>query len=45
MTGGAIAQRCHGTEMLSPMTYRFVLADGVGAGTYPWPLQLDVRPI
>jgi hypothetical protein len=43
--GGAIVQRHHGKEMLTQMTYRFVLADGVGAGTYPWPLQLDVRPI
>src|SRR5450755_3801513 len=30
--GGAIAQRHHGKEMLTQMTYRFVLADGVGAG-------------
>ena len=43
--GGSIAQRRHGKEMLTQMTYRFVLADGVGAGTYPWPLALDVRPI
>src|SRR6202165_4788569 len=43
--GGAIAQRGHGKEMLTQMTYRFMLADGVGPGTYPWPLQLDVRPI
>ena len=43
--GGAIAQRRHGKEMLTQMTYRFMLADGVGPGTYPWPLQLDVRPI
>jgi hypothetical protein len=43
--GGAIAQRHHGKEMLTQMTYRFMLADGVGPGTYPWPLQLDVRPI
>ena len=43
--GGSIAQRRHGKEMLTQMTYRFMLADGVGAGTYPWPLQLDVRPI
>jgi hypothetical protein len=43
--GGSIAQRPHGKEMLTQMTYRFTLADGVGPGTYPWPLQLDVRPI
>jgi hypothetical protein len=43
--GGSIAQRRHGKEMLTQMTYRFMLADGVGPGTYPWPLQLDVRPI
>ena len=43
--GGAIAQRRHGKEMLTQMTYRFMLADGVGPGTYPWPLALDVRPI
>ena len=43
--GGSIAQRRHGKEMLTQMTYRFMLADGVGPGTYPWPLALDVRPI
>jgi hypothetical protein len=44
--GGSIAQHGrHGKEMLTQMTYRFMLADGVGPGTYPWPLQLDVRPI
>jgi hypothetical protein len=42
---GSIAQRRHGKEMLTQMTYRFVLADGVGAGTYLWPLALDVRAI
>lgn len=43
--GGAITQRGHGKEMLTLMTYRFMLADNVAPGTYPWPLQLDVRPI
>jgi len=44
--GGAIAQRGrHGKEMPTQMAYRFMLADGVGPGTYPWPLALDVRPI
>ena len=43
--GGSIAQRRHGKEMLTQMTYRFMLADGVGPDTSPWPLQLDVRPI
>jgi hypothetical protein len=44
--GGAIAQRGrHGKALLTQMTYRFALADGVGPGTYPWPLALDVRPI
>src|ERR1700686_2054440 len=44
--GGSIAQHGrHGQQLLTQMTYRFMLADGVGAGTYPWPLALDVRPI
>ena len=44
--GGAIAQRGrHGKDLLTQMTYRFALADGVGPGIYPWPLALDVRPI
>ena len=46
LDGGAIAQRGrHGKEMLTQMTYRFMLADNVAPGTYPWPLALDVRPI
>ena len=44
--GGSIAQHGrHGKELLTQMTYRFMLADGVVAGTYPWPLALDVRAI
>ena len=46
LDGGAIAQRGrHGMGMLTQMTYRFMLADSVAPGTYPWPLALDVRPI
>jgi hypothetical protein len=44
--GGSIAQHGrHGKELVTEMTYRFMLADGVVAGTYPWPLQLDVHTI
>jgi hypothetical protein len=44
--GGSISQLGrHGKELISQMTYRFVLAEGVTAGTYPWPLALDVRAI
>lgn len=44
--GGAIAQHGrHGKDLLTQMTYRFTLAEGVAPGTYPWPLALDVRAI
>jgi len=44
--GGAIAQHGrHGKDLLTQMTYRFTLAEGVSPGTYPWPLALDVRAI
>ena len=44
--GGSIVQHGrHGKALLTEMTYRFMLADGVVPGTYPWPLQLEVRTI
>jgi hypothetical protein len=27
------------------LKFRFLLADGLSPGRYPWPLQLGVRPL
>jgi len=42
--GGSVAQR--GVRTMShELSYRFVLAAGLQPGSYPWPVQISVRPL
>jgi hypothetical protein len=44
--GGAIIERGrHGRDIPLDLSYRFNLAASVQAGTYAWPLALNVRPL
>jgi hypothetical protein len=44
--GGAIIERGrHGRDIALNLSYRFNLAASVQAGTYAWPLALNVRPL
>jgi hypothetical protein len=44
--GGAVVQRWQQPQPVHlKLKYRFMLAPGLRAGTYPWPLQLAVRPL
>ena len=45
--GGAVVQRWNQNERRRALslTYRFVLAQGVQPGSYPWPVQLDIAPL
>lgn len=39
--GGLVHQPFTGSQMLMRLSYRFFLAPEVGAGSYPWPLQIS----
>jgi hypothetical protein len=39
--GGAVNQAYSGRETLLQLSYRFYLAAGLVAGSYPWPLQIS----
>jgi hypothetical protein len=44
--GGTVVQRWqnpHVTRVL--LTFRLVLAPGLTAGSYPWPMRISVRPL
>jgi hypothetical protein len=45
--GGSVVQRWSQNERrrVVSLTYRFVLAQGVQPGSYPWPVQLDIAPL
>jgi hypothetical protein len=45
--GGAVVQRWNQNERRRTvsLTYRFVLAQGVQPGSYPWPVQLGIAPL
>jgi hypothetical protein len=44
--GGTIVQRWQKPETVKlSLRYRFALAPGLVAGSYPWPLRLAVRPL
>jgi hypothetical protein len=44
--GGTIVQRWQKPQAVNlSLTYRFALAPGLIAGSYPWPLRLMVRPL
>jgi len=44
--GGEIVQRWVRTQTAHlALTFRFTLVPGLRPGTYPWPLQLAVRPL
>jgi hypothetical protein len=44
--GGTLVERGRsGRDLPTEISYRFVLADGVAPGEYPWPLALVVRPL
>lgn len=45
--GGSVVQRWNPNERRRALslTYRFVLAEGVQPGSYPWPVQLDIAPL
>jgi hypothetical protein len=44
--GGTIVQRWQKPQALAlSLKFRFVLAPGLQAGDYPWPLRLAVRPL
>lgn len=44
--GGTIVQRWRKPQALAvSLRFRFVLAPGLQAGNYPWPLRLAVRPL
>ena len=44
--GGSIVQRWRGAQRMNlSLTFRLVLAPGLPAGIYPWPLRVAVRPL
>jgi len=44
--GGTIVQRWHGPQIVNlSLQFRLVLAPGLAAGRYPWPMHIDVRPL
>jgi hypothetical protein len=44
--GGTIVQRWHSPRtVILQLKFRFVLAPGLTAGRYPWPLRIAVRPL
>jgi hypothetical protein len=44
--GGAIVQRWQRPQALNlSLKFRFALAPGLAAGSYPWPVRLAVRPL
>ena len=44
--GGTIVQRWQRPQTVAvALRFRFVLAPGLQAGNYPWPLRLAVRPL
>jgi hypothetical protein len=44
--GGMVVQRWqHAHPVNLALRYRFMLAPGLAAGTYPWPIRLSVRPL
>jgi hypothetical protein len=44
--GGSIVQRWQGPHAVNlNLKFRFGLAPGLKAGTYPWPLEVSVRPL
>lgn len=44
--GGTIVERSvHGRAIAITLSWRFMLADDVTPGLYPWPLQLTVRAL
>jgi hypothetical protein len=44
--GGAIVQRWHAPQTVAlSLQFRLMLAPGLVAGRYPWPMRFDVRPL
>jgi hypothetical protein len=44
--GGSLVQRWRGAQSMNlSLTFRLVLAPGLAAGTYPWPVRVAVRPL
>ena len=43
--GGTVVQRWQPEPKHLTLTFRFMLAPGLSAGDYPWPLHLAVRPL
>jgi hypothetical protein len=44
--GGSIVQRWHTPQTVNlSLQFRLVLAPGLAAGRYPWPMHIDVRPL
>lgn len=43
--GTMIVRGPHGRNMPLELSYRFELREQIPPGTYPWPLQLSVRPL
>ena len=44
--GGTIVQRWQKPQAVNlSLTFRFALAPGLAAGSYPWPVRLAVRPL
>ena len=44
--GGTIVQRWHAPQIVNlSLQFRLVLAPGLAAGRYPWPMHIDVRPL
>jgi len=44
--GGTIVQRWQKPQVVRlSLRFRFALAPGLGAGNYPWPVRLAVRPL
>jgi hypothetical protein len=44
--GGTIVQRWHTPQTVNlSLQFRLVLAPGLAAGRYPWPVRIDVRPL
>lgn len=44
--GGMVVQRWQRAHAVNlALSYRFMLAPGLAAGTYPWPVRISVRPL
>lgn len=44
--GGTIVQRWQSARTVNlSLTFRLVLAPGLSAGRYPWPMRVTVRPL